>query len=97
MNLRISSTATRLTWILKNAGAIFSAWELHVCAKFQINSSKTVVATFRTYLVHTYGYIHRTYRQKGEIGETWDKPNYVANLRTGPYTVQVCEIVQFSD
>ena len=42
-------------------------------------------------------YIHRTNRQKGETGETWGKPKYVTRLRTGQYTVQICETVQFSD
>ena len=68
--------------------------ELNVCAKFQVHSSNTVAATLRTnkqiYTVHTY-------RQRSEIGETRGKPKYVAELRTGQYTVQVCEIVQFSD
>ena len=64
--------------------------ELNVCAKFQVHSLKTVAATLRTY-------IHCTYRQKGETGETWGKPKYVAELRPGLYTVQIREIVQFSD
>ena len=67
--------------------------ELNICAKFQVRSSKTVAATLRTN-IHI-PYIHRTYR--GETGETRGKPKYVAELRTGQNTVQVCEIVQFSD
>ena len=50
----------------------------------------------RTYKKHPV-YIHRTYRKKGETGETRAKPKYVAEFRTGQYTVQVCESVQFSD
>ena len=33
-----------------------------------------------------------TYRQKGETGEARGKPKYVAELRTGKYTVEVCGI-----
>ena len=71
-----------------------AARELDVCAKFEIRSSKTVAATLRTTPVHTY---IQTYKQRGETGETWGKPMYVAELHTGQYTVQACEIVQFSD
>ena len=55
--------------------AFFPAWELNVCTKFQIHSSKTVAAPFRTS------------RQKGEKGETRGKPKYVAKHRSGRYTV----------
>ena len=69
--------------------------ELNACAKFQVRSSEA--ATLRTY-IHKYIHIPyiKTYRQKGETGETWGKPKYVAELRTVQYTVQVCETVQFS-
>ena len=59
----------------------FSAtWELNACGKIQVRSSKTVAATLHTY------------RQKGETGETWagGKPS-TPELRTGQYTVQVCD------
>ena len=68
--------------------------ELNVCAKFQVRSSKTVAATLWT---NKHIYIHRTYRQKVETGETGGKPKYVAGLRTRQYTVHICETVQFSD
>ena len=32
--------------------AFLATWELNVCAKFQVRSSKTVAATLRTY-IHT--------------------------------------------
>ena len=55
----------------------------------EVRSSKTVAVTLRT---NKY-----TFRQRGETGETRGKPKYIASVRAGQYTVQVCEIVQFSD
>ena len=62
--------------------------ELDVCAKFKVCSSKTGAATLRTYIYRTPD-IHIPYEQKGETGESRGKPKYVAELRTGRYTVQV--------
>ena len=41
--------------------------------------------------------VHTQRLQRSETGETRGKPKYVAELRIGQYTVQVCETVQFSD
>ena len=67
---------------------------MYVCMVY-VRSVAATVFELRTWnFAHTF--IH-TDRQKGETGETRGKPKYVAELRTGQYTVQVCEIVQFSD
>ena len=44
--------------------SFLATWELNVCAKFQVRSSKTVAATLRTYTVHTN--IHTDRRVKQE-------------------------------
>ena len=66
-----------------------AARELNVCAKFQVSSSKTVSATLRTYKHIPYIHIQTYSRQT----ERWNRRNpgqtkYVADLRTGQYTVQ---------